>query len=178
MAQGCELSFCFQHLGLNVAEYNNLIYHDTCADNVHQNIFTKKLKTRCGGGMESGCWVAAAAAADCYNTASLLHSWLQLLFNLSCHHNLGMRRNVRNANVEVVWCGDSEADSGGDSIRTRGSGATLHWPLYPAHLWPSSNVMDLVTLDPGPGHGEIMKIKFPMTIKWSEEVKRVCDEKT
>ena len=54
MAQGCELSFCFQHLGLNVAEYNNLIYHDTCADNVHQNIFTKKLKTRCGGGMESG----------------------------------------------------------------------------------------------------------------------------
>ena len=126
MAQGCELSFCFQHLGLNVAEYNNLIYHDTCADNVHQNIFTKKLKTRCGGGMESGCWVAAAAAADCYNTASLLHSWLQLLFNLSCHHNLGMRRNVRNANVEVVWCGDSEADSGGDSIRTRGSGATLH----------------------------------------------------
>ena len=38
-------------------------------------------------------------------------------------------------------------------------------PCIPAHLWPSSNVMDLVTLDPGHGHGEIMKIKFPMTIK-------------
>ena len=91
-------------------------------------------------------------------------------------------RNVRNANVEVVWCDDSEAIGSGHEALVRHSTGTciqpisgrapMSWTRSPWTLaWPRQNIIIMLFVI-------IMKIS-PVNEIWSGEIKRsLSDDKT